>query len=202
MFWIWDAARGSSRLNAPVTGIASLVWTFFQPVQGQALEQYFCADLDAGIGSVIGKLQGKRFDRVLLLDVLEHLVHPHNILRDCREVLSPAGALVVSVPNIANITTRLMLFFGRFNYADRGILDRTHVKFFTRKTARALLEENGYRVLEEKFTVMPLERVTGVSAASPAMKFLNYGLSLLTRAFPGLFGYQVMFLADVAKPPD
>jgi hypothetical protein len=92
-----------------------------------------------------------------------------------------------------------MLLFGRFTYADRGILDRTHLKFFTRKTARALLEQNGYKILEEEATVIPLELAAGVSAANPVMKILNRGLALLTRAFPGLLGYQIVFLADIAR---
>ena len=85
-----------------------------------------------------------------MLDILEHLVRPERLLQDCREVLTPKGAVVISVPNVANIAVRLMLLFGRFDYTERGILDKTHLRFFTRKAARAMLRGNGYKVVEKR----------------------------------------------------
>lgn len=193
-FFAAELAKDGNR----VTGVDLLE----SPSEGKALIRYIRADIADGIGGATEQLRGQRFDRVLLLDVLEHLPHPEKVLGECREVLRPAGALVVSVPNVANITLRLALFFGRFTYTDRGILDRTHLKFFTRKTARALLERSGYRILEEEVTVIPLELAAGVSASNPVMKILNRGMALLTRAFPGLFGYQVMFLANITPLTD
>jgi 2-polyprenyl-3-methyl-5-hydroxy-6-metoxy-1,4-benzoquinol methylase len=168
---------------------------------GSALEQYFAADLDQGIAPVVEQLQGKRFDRVLLLDVLEHLKRPEILLRQCKDVLKPEGTVVVSVPNIANLTVRLMLLFGRFNYTERGILDKTHLRFFTRRTARRFLEQNGYRIVEEKTTVMPLELVLGLDHDNPIMRALNTGLALFTGLLPGLLGYQIMFVGKVAETP-
>jgi 2-polyprenyl-3-methyl-5-hydroxy-6-metoxy-1,4-benzoquinol methylase len=161
----------------------------------EAFEQYFSADLDHGIQPVIEQLRGKRFDRVLLLDVLEHLKQPEQLLGQCRQVLGQDGLLVVSVPNVANITVRLMLLIGRFDYTERGILDKTHLRFFTRKTARRLLEQNGYSIVEEKNTVMPLELVFGLPPENPIMKLLNRMLAAITWLLPGVFGYQPMFLA-------
>ena len=160
-----------------------------------ALEQYFSADLDQGIQPVIQALDGKRFDRVLLLDILEHLRHPEVILAECQQVLGPNGQLIVSLPNIANITVRAMLLFGRFNYTERGLLDRTHVRFFTRKTARRMLEENGYTVLREAATVMPIELVLNMSPESFFLRFCNRVLALITKMLPGLFGYQIVLMA-------
>ncbi len=160
-----------------------------------ALEQYFSADLDKGIQHVIQALEGKRFDRVLLLDILEHLHRPEAILVECHHVLGPSGQLIVSLPNVANITVRAMLLFGRFNYTERGLLDRTHLRFFTRKTARRLLEENGYCVLREEATVMPIELVLNLSPENFLLKFSNRLLGLITRVLPGLFGYQVVLMA-------
>jgi len=161
----------------------------------EAFEQYFSADLDRGIQPVIDELRGKRFDRVLLLDVLEHLKHPEQLLGQCHQALGPDGLLVVSVPNVANISVRLMLLLGRFDYAERGILDKTHLRFFTRKTARRLMEENGYSIVAEKNTVIPLELVFGLPPENLLMKLLNRTLAAITWLMPGLFGYQVMFLA-------
>jgi 2-polyprenyl-3-methyl-5-hydroxy-6-metoxy-1,4-benzoquinol methylase len=179
-----------------ITGIDALP----EAQRGEALEQYFSADLDQGIAPVVEQLNGKRFDRVLLMDVLEHLKRPEILLRQCKDLLKPEGAVVVSLPNIANITVRVMLLMGRFNYTERGLLDKTHFRFFTRKTARRLMEENGYRILEEKITVMPMELVLGLGNNNPIMKALNRSLALFTKLFRGLLGYQIMFLAKTAQP--
>jgi 2-polyprenyl-3-methyl-5-hydroxy-6-metoxy-1,4-benzoquinol methylase len=159
------------------------------------LEQYFSADLDQGIQPVIQALGGKRFDRVLLLDILEHLHSPENLLAECNQVLKSDGHLIVSLPNIANITIRFSLLFGRFNYSERGLLDRTHLRFFTRKTARRLLEECGYKILREEATVMPIELVLNLSPQNLVLRFCNRALALMTRMLPGLLGYQIVLVA-------
>jgi 2-polyprenyl-3-methyl-5-hydroxy-6-metoxy-1,4-benzoquinol methylase len=166
-----------------------------EAARADVLDQYFSADLDQGIGSVIEQLGGRRFDRVLLLDILEHLKNPERLLEQCHAVLHPEGRLIVSVPNVANITVRLSLLLGSFNYTERGILDRTHLRFFSRRTARRLLQESGFTIHEEKSTVMPIELVLGLAPTNPMMRGLNRFLALLTWMLPGLFGYQVMFIA-------
>ena len=161
-----------------------------------ALEQYFSADLDEGIESVIEALQGHRFDRVLLLDVLEHLHRPELLLQQCHQVLEPGGELIISVPNIAHLSVRLLLLFGMFDYTQRGILDRTHLRFFTRKTARSLVLENGFEIRAEKFTVTPVELIFGMPAEHWLMKTVNRCLAVITNVLPGLFAYQIMFVAQ------
>ena len=165
------------------------------PAEESPFEQYFSADLEQGIGPMIRQLGAKRFDRVLLLDVLEHLRHPEQILRQSHDVLKRDGLLIVSLPNIANIHVRLMLLFGRFNYTERGILDKTHLRFFTRKTARQLLESNGFSIVEEKETIIPVELVLGWSPENIVLRALNRVMAFVTWMMPGIFGYQVMFVA-------
>ncbi len=171
-----------------------------EPSAHEAFEKYFIANVADGLEPVIRKLNGKRFDRVLLLDVLEHLPRPERLLKDCRQVLAPQGTVVISVPNIANIAIRLMLLLGRFDYADRGILDRTHLRFYTRRTARVLLGDSGYRVVREESTVIPIEAALGFGGDTLWLRFLNRFLFVLTFLWPGLFGYQTMFEAEVEKP--
>jgi 2-polyprenyl-3-methyl-5-hydroxy-6-metoxy-1,4-benzoquinol methylase len=180
-------ARGGNR----VTGVDALE----RAKCAESLERYIRADLDDGLAEALPELAGREFDRVLLQDVLEHLRFPDRLLADCRNLLAPRGQLLVSLPNVANITVRLSLLLGRFEYAERGILDKTHLRFFTRQTARRLLEENGYEILGEKTTVMPIELVLGLSPGNPLMRILNAILLLFTRLFPGLFGYQHIFIA-------
>jgi 2-polyprenyl-3-methyl-5-hydroxy-6-metoxy-1,4-benzoquinol methylase len=88
------------------------------------------------------------FDVVLLADVLEHLRWPERTLARMRQFLNPGGYAVISLPNIANWRTRVGLLRGRFDYQDEGILDRTHLRFFTKRSAEAMIREAGYEVLE------------------------------------------------------
>jgi len=163
-----------------------------------ALARYYQADLCESISHIIEDLRGETFDRVLFLDVLEHLTTCDRLLRECRPAVKDTGFLIVSVPNIANIYVRLLLLLGKFEYTERGILDKTHARFFTRETARAFLRENGYAVVEERWTCIPIELIVGLSPANPIMRFATAVLGVLTRMMPGLMGYQIVFLARAA----
>ena len=106
-------------------------------------------------------LRGERpFDRVLLMDVLEHLPSPERTLRAARELLTPDGRIVVTGPNVAYWAMRKDLLLGRFEYRDQGILDRTHLRFYTLDGWRKLLVAAGYCVehLEAIDTFLPLEQ--------------------------------------------
>lgn len=154
------------------------------------------ADLDEGFApAVIQRLQARRFDRILLQDILEHVRRPEIVLRQCSQMLGDAGQVLISVPNIANITIRLSLLFGTFEYKERGILDRTHVRFFTRASARRFIESCGYEILQQKASVMPIELVLGLSPSNPLMKLTNTVLAAITKVLPGLFGYQLLYAA-------
>ncbi len=182
-----------------VTGVDFLP----QASRSDVLERYFSLDLNSPPGALHCELNGLRFDRVLLLDVLEHLVHPEFLLNDAKTVLKEHGLLVVSLPNVANITVRLKLLFGSFGRQERGILDRTHLHFFTRKTARQFLEENGCEILNVKPTVIPVELALGLSPDNPLMRAINGVCWFFTRLLPGLFAYQFVYLAKPRKssPP-
>lgn len=86
------------------------------------------------------------FDVILFIDVLEHLIKPGRVLQVAQNWLKPNGHIIVSLPNIAFVKIRLQLLFGRFEYADSGILDKTHLHFYTIKSAKELLASNGYLV--------------------------------------------------------
>jgi 2-polyprenyl-3-methyl-5-hydroxy-6-metoxy-1,4-benzoquinol methylase len=86
------------------------------------------------------------YDVVLAADVLEHLKSPETALRMIRQYLTPSGLLIVSLPNIAHLSIRVSLLGGRFDYRKTGILDETHLRFFTFRTARELVEEAGFIV--------------------------------------------------------
>jgi 2-polyprenyl-3-methyl-5-hydroxy-6-metoxy-1,4-benzoquinol methylase len=88
-----------------------------------------------------------RFDCIVFNDVLEHMVDPWDALRRSLSNLSPGGTAVASMPNLRYlpVVVRLVLK-GDFAYTDSGVMDRTHLRFFTKKTMRRLFESCGYEV--------------------------------------------------------
>jgi 2-polyprenyl-3-methyl-5-hydroxy-6-metoxy-1,4-benzoquinol methylase len=86
------------------------------------------------------KLSGAQFDVAIFADVLEHLKRPERPLKRVRDFLKKDGHILISVPNIANINIRLELLSGSFEYEDLGILDDTHLKYFTLKSIINLIE--------------------------------------------------------------
>lgn len=86
------------------------------------------------------------YDYVLLADVLEHLRAPEKVLQHVRARITSASTVLVSLPNIAYWEMRLTLLRGRFDYTDTGLLDRTHLRFYTLKTATAMFSDAGFRI--------------------------------------------------------
>src|SRR4030095_11032922 len=163
------------------------------PQERKSMKQYVQADLDQGLHAALPALAGQSFERVLLQDILEHVRAPEQVLADCHRLLDARGLLLISVPNVANITVRLALLFGRFEYTERGILDRTHVRFFTSRTAREMIERAGYDVVAEKVTVMPVELVLGLRPDGWLMQLIGRTLAAFTRLFPRILGYQLLY---------
>jgi 2-polyprenyl-3-methyl-5-hydroxy-6-metoxy-1,4-benzoquinol methylase len=136
------------------------------------------------------------YHAVVLGDVLEHMSAPDAALKKLAE-RQPAGCrFVISVPNIANVWVRLHLLMGRFDYTDRGILDRTHLRFFTRKTIRALVTDAGLDVLSIQVTPIPLELVSSFFSSSFGRLF-HAAFAGLTSLLPTLLGYQ--FIVEAKK---
>jgi 2-polyprenyl-3-methyl-5-hydroxy-6-metoxy-1,4-benzoquinol methylase len=138
------------------------------------------------------------FDVVVCADVLEHLVRPAALLERIQGWLKPGGTLFVSLPNVANVSVRLGLLFGEFRYADRGILDRTHLSFYTRASARQLLESAGFRVRSAEPTTMPYELALPGLAVSPWNASIRAFAQVSARAWPTMFGYQ--FVLEAQRP--
>jgi 2-polyprenyl-3-methyl-5-hydroxy-6-metoxy-1,4-benzoquinol methylase len=99
-----------------------------------------------------GELGDERFDAIVFGDVLEHLKDPSWALERFTPFLSPGGYVVTSIPNIAHGSVRLALMQGRFEYRSLGLLDNTHLKFFTRDSVEEMLEDAGFLVTELRRT--------------------------------------------------
>ena len=134
-------------------------------------------------------LRAEGFDVVVFADVLEHLRDPAAVLRQAL----PAGRAVISVPNIAHWTARRALLRGRFPREDFGLFDRTHLRWFTRADARALLTGAGLEVRSERFTEAPLP----LEARLTVPAWLR---SAAVRRAPELFALQVVLVGQ--RPAD
>ncbi len=125
----------------------------------------------------------KKFDRIVFGDVLEHLMDPVKVLRHVsNNYLAKDGSIIISMPNIANWHIRLNLLFGKFNYTKDGILDRTHLHFYTLETTKALLDSCGLKIKQIYYV------------PSVPFPFFKKHLAKLNR---GAFSFQ--FVMEVVK---
>ncbi|HKC70757.1 MAG TPA: methyltransferase domain-containing protein, partial [Terriglobales bacterium] len=170
-----------------VTGIDQ-----FQAEPDANLDEFIQCDLDRGEFPV----DAGRFDYILLLDIVEHLRSPERMLDTLRRARRTGTDLTVifSTGNIGFLVTRLGLSLGRFNYGTRGILDLTHTRLFTFRTARNLFEQSGYIVEEIRGVPAPFPLALGDNVLSRLLLFAN---KLLIRIWRSLFAYQIFL---VCKP--
>lgn len=103
--------------------------------------------------------EGVRFDVIIFGDVIEHLVDSVSVLKQSIKFLHFDGIVVASIPNVAHIAIRAMMLEGRWEYSDLGILDRTHLRFFTRTSLIDLFTESGYKVLNLESVRLSAEQV-------------------------------------------
>jgi 2-polyprenyl-3-methyl-5-hydroxy-6-metoxy-1,4-benzoquinol methylase len=104
----------------------------------RAIEGIFTPDVD---------LPPASFDAIIFNDVLEHMPEPTEALQFAHKLLTPGGVIIASIPNIRQFQKVWELaVLGEWQYHDRGILDRTHLKFFTRKSIQAMFTESGYQL--------------------------------------------------------
>jgi len=137
---------------------------------------------------------GQKFDCMIFADVLEHLVDPKRCLSLALQRLSPGGCVIVSLPNVRHVSALWSIFFrGTFPLHDRGIFDRTHLRWFTYADAEGLLQESGLRISSESFALRWRDQGGG---------FFNRLLNKLPFAIQRLapirefFAYQICFRAE------
>jgi len=111
------------------------------------LDQVWCLDLDH---DPLPK-DLERYDLIILGDLLEHLRRPDHLLSRLHHHLTGNGRIILSVPNIANYSIRLRLLCGEFRYTETGILDRTHVRFFTLKTITELIHSCSFTITGQRY---------------------------------------------------
>jgi glycosyltransferase involved in cell wall biosynthesis len=134
------------------------------------------------------------YDYLLLLDVLEHLKDPERFLEDLRSQFDHRPRrLVLSVPNVAFLSVRMMLLFGQFNYGKVGILDRTHVRLFTFRSARQILLDGGWKLKRVRGVPAPFPKAFGDNPLGRTALAINRALIRVSKT---LFSYQIFIEAD------
>lgn len=134
------------------------------------------------------------FDAIVFGDVLEHLRNPREILLKVGQLLKPGGKVLISLPNVANIWVRLNLLFGRFNYSRVGILDETHLRFFTLQSMKQLAADSGLDVISVNATPIPLPIMLPATSKGRALSFIHFINWTLTKFRSTLFGYQFIMV--------
>lgn len=202
------------KLGNDVTGIDSS--PEIAAVAGQRLGRIVQADLE-DFDSVTGHLGDARFDAMIFADVLEHLVWPVSTLRRYLPWLREGGSVFISLPNVGLWSVRFAHLAGRWEYAETGVLDRTHLRFFTRRSARWLMEQAGLAPvattynpgLVRPFVPVAKRVLTGHAedeSADPSalMNSAPYRLYLrtiypleraITALWPGMLAFQMIYEA-------
>ncbi len=182
-------SRALTQAGWRVTGIES------DPALAEAgrahCERMLMTDLDRELPDL-----DEPFDAIVYGDVLEHLVDPLRTVTGLNRWLAPGGRVVISVPNVAHLLIRLSLLVGRFDYFDRGILDRTHLRFFTDRSLRRLLGAAGLVIVRRTATAVPLYQVVPAAWHGRLLAAVHAVSAACSRAFPRLLGYQFVVVAE------
>ncbi len=170
------------------------------------LDVFVQHDLDNGLPDGLES----SYDVVLCADVIEHVRDPAALLAAARARIGPEGSLLASVPNFGHWYPRTRVGLGLFDYDRRGILDATHVRFFTRRSFERLIDRAGFAIARRDATGLPLEVADRGSeqpqpVVSAKLGFVRSVDRGLVRLRPQLFGYQFLYELvptgpDIAAP--
>ncbi|MBI1910812.1 MAG: methyltransferase domain-containing protein [Deltaproteobacteria bacterium] len=134
------------------------------------------------------------YDVVLCADIVEHLREPGDLLTELSAKMHPDSRLILSVPNVANLVIRLSFLLGKFSYSDSGILDKTHLRFFTHASIRELIEKSGFRILHSRSTPIPFGMLFGDRSTMFAVRVFEYIFYRATNILRKLLSYQFVFV--------
>jgi SAM-dependent methyltransferase len=154
------------------------------------VDRFIEADLDRGLPEDLVD----EFDVVLATDIIEHVRSPEHLLSELRQRLRPHGRFISSVPNFGHWYPRGRTALGLFDYDQRGILDRTHLRHFTRRSLRRLLRETGFEITHLRYTGLPLDAI-GLSGAGK--RLIETVDRVAVSVWPTMFAYQFVVEAHV-----
>jgi len=137
----------------------------------------------------------ERYDIIIFGDVLEHLKDPISVLNTFTKQLRPAGIIIISLPNIALLPLRLRLLFGNFDYAEKGPMDRTHLHFYTLKTAQQLIKQAGFTVRKYFAIPIPLPLIFPALQPQNPLYMIHIISNWTTQVWKKGLAYQFVFVA-------
>lgn len=140
----------------------------------QVLDEVHVFDIE---GEWPKKLEEQKLDIIVLPEILEHTFDPADILKKSAVILKPDGEIIITTPNFLVWTNRSRFLFGRFKYEEQGMFDFGHIRWFTYKYLKEVLEESGFTIAAEKHIIFPGK------------------LTKLLRFWPSLFAFQFIIKA-------
>ena len=152
------------------------------------MSSFVSADLSEGIPEEVGG----DFDLVLAADIIEHLPDPARLLGAMAARVRSQGSIIASVPNISHWYPRFRITAGRFDYDQRGVLDATHLRFFTRRRFLRVAEEAGMEHVAFRHTGLPLDAL-GLSSSKVVTATIGRADRLLVSMWPTMFAYQFVY---------
>ena len=153
MLYVCDANPTAEVQGIEIDSDAAAIASTFAPVTSMDIEKLDRPDWH------------NKFSAIMMGDIVEHLRDPWQTLRNMYECTRPGGRIVISVPNITNISIFYNMLAGRWTYDDAGILDRTHLRFFTRMDAIDLVTQAGYQLKNVSYNMVPLPEAVKVLRA-------------------------------------
>lgn len=144
----------------------------------------------------------EKYDVILFMHILEHLVNPNNVLAKAKGLLNAGGIVIICLPNINNWEDRWKIFKGQFAYTDTGVMDKTHLRFFNYYTSQEMIVKSGYQVTgysgkswKAAFEIVPNKRLIWRLNLYLTKIFHRYGT-------PNLVNKVLMFKAIPSQNPD
>lgn len=141
---------------------------------------------------------GQQYDCIVCADVLEHLINPENLLAQCKKLLKPGGQLLISIPNVGYCGLIAELIQGDFRYRSEGLLDSTHLRFFTRLSMQRFFAQHGWDLLSTRVTELQLTE----SEFKVAFDTLPPAVARHLLAIPDALSYQFVSVLQPALCAD
>lgn len=134
-------------------------------------------------------LEENKFDVLILADILEHILTPLDILREMHKFRTDKSNVFLSIPNSGHWYFRLKVLFGKFDYEENGLFDKTHIRFFTLKTIRELILKSNFEIIDLSYSSIPWENITKLKILRKSLGRIE---RLLIKVRPEIFAYQVI----------
>ncbi len=204
--WALERVRALAQ-NARILDFGAGAGCIGEALKALGYDQIYAVELDRSVhprlnsiykevSESVDSLQQPQFDVLLVMDVLEHVPNPEALLNELIKKISPGGSIILSLPNVGHWSARLALLFGRFTEFERGILDRTHLHFYTRRTFHKFLAKfENVHISQTYASISPAElALPKIFCDNPIWSWLSELRLKLATKFPSLLAYQHLAL--------